>query len=68
MRVLPPFRFIEELVGFPIHTGQWLSIPPFLVGVVLLARALRQRPREPAMPTSPPTAGHQHAIHHAETA
>lgn len=41
MRQLAPFRDIEQLLGFPIHTGQWLSILPVLAGVFLIVRALK---------------------------
>ena len=41
-REMPPFSTIEGWVGFPIHTGQWLSVLPFLAGCVLIARSLRR--------------------------
>ena len=44
LRTMPPFRNIESWLGVPIHTGQWLSIVPFLAGVFLVARALRVSP------------------------
>ncbi len=43
LRTMSPFRDVEELVGFPIHTGQWLSVLPVLAGVLLIRRALRRR-------------------------
>jgi phosphatidylglycerol:prolipoprotein diacylglycerol transferase len=49
MREMAPFRNIEQWLGIAIHTGQWLSILPLLVGIVLVARALRM----PAQPYSP---------------
>lgn len=36
-----PARTVEQWVGFPIHTGQWLSIVPVLAGLLLIARAMR---------------------------
>jgi phosphatidylglycerol:prolipoprotein diacylglycerol transferase len=47
-RTMSPFSDVERLVGFPIHTGQWLSVIPVLAGAFLVARALRQ----PAPPVS----------------
>ncbi|HEY5491063.1 MAG TPA: prolipoprotein diacylglyceryl transferase [Gemmatimonadaceae bacterium] len=44
-RSMPPFREIERWLGFPIHTGQWLSLVPVLAGLWLIARAMR-----PVMP------------------
>jgi phosphatidylglycerol---prolipoprotein diacylglyceryl transferase len=41
LREMPPFRNIEQWLGFPIHTGQWLSILPVLAGIYLIARAMR---------------------------
>jgi prolipoprotein diacylglyceryltransferase len=41
MRELGPFRSVEQWLGFPIHTGQWLSVLPVLVGIALMARAMR---------------------------
>lgn len=41
LRDMTPFRQIEQMVGFPIHTGQWLSILPVCVGVFMLSRAWR---------------------------
>ncbi len=41
LREMPPFRNIELWLGFPIHTGQWLSVLPFLAGILLIARAMR---------------------------
>jgi|ERR1035437_6905314 prolipoprotein diacylglyceryl transferase len=41
LRGMPPFRNIEQWLGFPIHTGQWLSIVPLLTGMFLIARAMR---------------------------
>jgi prolipoprotein diacylglyceryl transferase len=45
MREMAPFRNIEQWLGFPIHTGQWLSILPVLAGVFLIVRSLRQHQR-----------------------
>jgi prolipoprotein diacylglyceryl transferase len=41
LRGMPPFRNIEQWLGFPIHTGQWLSVLPVLAGILLIARAMR---------------------------
>ncbi|MHB1192152.1 MAG: prolipoprotein diacylglyceryl transferase [Longimicrobiales bacterium] len=51
MRELGPFRSVEQWLGFPIHTGQWLSVLPVLFGIALIARALRpgQPPCRPAL-------------------
>lgn len=48
LRGMAPFRNFEQWVGFPIHTGQWLSVLPVLAGVLLIARALRRGVVEPA--------------------
>lgn len=48
-RVVTPFRQVEQWLGVPIHTGQWLSALPVLVGVLLVLRALRVPP-EPRAP------------------
>ena len=40
MRELGPFRNVEQWLGFPIHTGQWLSVLPVFFGVLLIGRAL----------------------------
>lgn len=40
VRTLEPFATIERWVGAPIHTGQWLSVIPVCVGLVLLVRAM----------------------------
>lgn len=45
LRDMTPFRQVEQLVGFPIHTGQWLSMLPVCFGVFLLVRALRHGER-----------------------
>ena len=45
MRGMAPFRAVEGWLGVPIHTGQWLSIVPVLVGIVLVVRALRSTVR-----------------------
>jgi phosphatidylglycerol---prolipoprotein diacylglyceryl transferase len=44
LRTMAPFRAVEGLVGFEIHTGQWLSILPVVAGLALIARAMRQFP------------------------
>ena len=49
LRDLTPFRQIEQLLGVPIHTGQWLSVVPVCIGVFMLFRALRYGAR-PATP------------------
>jgi phosphatidylglycerol:prolipoprotein diacylglycerol transferase len=46
-RAFPPFSTIENLVGFPIHTGQWLSVLPVCAGVTLIVRALRRFSAQP---------------------
>jgi prolipoprotein diacylglyceryl transferase len=43
VRELPPFSTIESLLGVKIHTGQWLSLLPCLIGIALIIRALRRR-------------------------
>lgn len=43
LRDMAPFRTIEQWLGLPIHTGQWLSIVPVLAGVILIVRALQSR-------------------------
>jgi len=40
MREMAPFSTIEGWLGFPIHTGQWLSLPALLVGIFLIVRAM----------------------------
>ncbi len=45
LREMTPFRQIEALLGTPIHTGQWLSIPPLCLGVWLIVRAMRDGQR-----------------------
>jgi len=40
-RSMPPFTTIEHWLGFPIHTGQWLSLLPLLAGLFLIVRAMR---------------------------
>lgn len=49
LRQLAPFSAMERLLGVPIHTGQWLSVPPVLAGIYLMARALKLEvpPRNP---------------------
>lgn len=37
-----PVQNLEHSLGFPIHTGQWLSVLPVLAGVLLIARAMRR--------------------------
>lgn len=44
LRTMGPFRAAEELAGFPIHTGQWLSILPVLGGIAFIVRALLAPP------------------------
>jgi phosphatidylglycerol:prolipoprotein diacylglycerol transferase len=46
-RTLPPFSTIEHMVGFPIHTGQWLSVLPVLAGVGIVLYALRHFSSQP---------------------
>ena len=41
LRQLAPFSAVEQWLGVPIHTGQWLSVLPVLAGVWLIARAMR---------------------------
>jgi prolipoprotein diacylglyceryl transferase len=41
LREYGPFRAIEGWLAFPIHTGQWLSVLPVIIGIWLIARALR---------------------------
>jgi len=43
LRALAPFSAVEQWLGFPIHTGQWLSVLPVLAGLFLVARARRMR-------------------------
>lgn len=43
LRERAPFRNVEQWLGVPIHTGQWLSILPVLAGIFLIARAMRTR-------------------------
>lgn len=43
LRELAPFNAVEQWIGAPIHTGQWLSFLPVLAGVVMIARAMRMR-------------------------
>lgn len=43
-RELGPFAAAERWIGAPIHTGQWLSVLPVLVGVILIVRAMRMPP------------------------
>ena len=45
-RGVPPFSTIEQWLGFPIHTGQWLSVLPVLAGFFLIARAISRQPVE----------------------
>jgi phosphatidylglycerol---prolipoprotein diacylglyceryl transferase len=42
LRDTAAFRTGEQLLGAPIHTGQWLSVLPMIAGVALVARALRR--------------------------
>lgn len=44
LREMAPFRNIEQWLGFPVHTGQWLSILPLLAGIFLIGRAMRSGP------------------------
>lgn len=44
LRELAPFSTVEQWLGAPIHTGQWLSIPPLLGGLYLIARAYARQP------------------------
>jgi len=45
LRELGPFGSVEQWLGFPIHTGQWLSVLPVLFGILLIGRALRSGER-----------------------
>lgn len=42
LRDVPPFTTIEQWLGVPIHTGQWLSVPACIIGIIAIVRALRQ--------------------------
>lgn len=42
-REFAPFAAVERWIGVPIHTGQWLSVVPVLLGVFLIVRALKRR-------------------------
>lgn len=53
LRDLGALRQVEQWVGFPVHTGQWLSLLPVLLGLVLVGRALRSE-GDPAGATRPP--------------
>ncbi len=53
LRALAPFVAVEQWIGVPIHTGQWLSVLPVLAGIVLIARAYRlQVPPRHATPAA----------------
>ncbi|MBL0173201.1 MAG: prolipoprotein diacylglyceryl transferase [Gemmatimonadaceae bacterium] len=47
LREMTPFRQIEQWLGVPIHTGQWLSVVPACIGLFLLVQALRNTQRSP---------------------
>lgn len=53
LSALPPLRNVEQWLGVPIHTGQWLSVLPVLAGILLVVRALRSGVR---LGERPPTA------------
>ena len=40
IRQLAPFSAIEQWLGVPVHTGQWLSVLPVLAGIYLMVRAM----------------------------
>ena len=62
LRTMAPLRAVEELVGFQIHTGQWLSIVPVVAGLLLMIRALRATSPVPARTVSgAPVAAPSHA-------
>ncbi|MEO5511662.1 MAG: prolipoprotein diacylglyceryl transferase [Longimicrobiales bacterium] len=56
MRTYGFFRTVEGWLGFPVHTGQWLSVLPVLAGIFLIVRALRH-------PAFDPESGGSHSSH-----
>lgn len=45
LRTTAPLQAAESMLGGAVHTGQWLSIVPVLLGAFLVWRAARLRPR-----------------------
>jgi prolipoprotein diacylglyceryltransferase len=57
LRDLALIQNLESWVGFPIHTGQLLSVLPVLAGIALMVRALRTK----TLPTPLPVGETIHA-------